>query len=190
MQDFELWVVDFPVFFGLGWLAARVDMREVLGNKAAMPASYFYRPAKPWWMTETDRAAAALGRGGAPPAARRRAASGLARLYRKRGEHDRHPPADRLLQDHADDLTPPQRDAARFELAQNLRAGLVDRAEEILVKLGQGRAGARGAQMPAGNLPARAQLAARHRTGARAESEDFAFSTSWRNTTASWRKAR
>ena len=33
MQDFELWwLLVFPVFFGLGWLAARVDMREVLGQ--------------------------------------------------------------------------------------------------------------------------------------------------------------
>ena len=42
MQDFELWwLLVFPVFFGLGWLAARVDMREVLGQARRVPASYF-----------------------------------------------------------------------------------------------------------------------------------------------------
>lgn len=42
MQDFELWwLLVFPVFFGLGWFAARVDMRAVLGQAKAIPAAYF-----------------------------------------------------------------------------------------------------------------------------------------------------
>lgn len=140
MQDFELWwLLVFPVFFGLGWLAARVDMREVLGQAKHVPASYF-TGLQALVDDETDRAAAALAEvvRHQPRAAELQVA--LARLYRKRGEHDLAiRQLTRLLQDHADDLTPSQRDAARFELAQNfLRAGLVDRAEEILVKLGQG----------------------------------------------------
>ena len=63
----------------------------------------------------------------------------LAQLHKKRGEHDL---AIRLLTpilQQVDDLQPSQRDALRFELAQNfLRAGLVDRAEELLLHLTQG----------------------------------------------------
>lgn len=60
MQDFELWwLLIFPVFFGLGWLAARVDMREVLGQAKHVPASYF-TGLQALVDDETDRAAAAL----------------------------------------------------------------------------------------------------------------------------------
>ena len=58
---------------------------------------------------ETDRAAAALAEVVVPPARAAELQKALARLYRKRGEHDL---AIRqltcLLQDHADDLTPQQ----------------------------------------------------------------------------------
>jgi lipopolysaccharide biosynthesis regulator YciM len=140
VQDFELWwLLVFPVFFGLGWLAARVDMREVLGQARRVPASYF-TGLQALVDDKTEQAASALAEvvRHQPRAAELHVA--LARLYRKRGEHDL---AIRLLtqllQHYADDLTPLQRDATRFELAQNfLRAGLIDRAEEILVKLDHG----------------------------------------------------
>ena len=139
MQDFELWwLLIFPVFFGLGWLAARVDMREVLGQGSMCRSLLLYRPAKPWWMTKPT-APPRAGRGGAPPAARRRAASGAgAAVSQTRRARPGHPPADRLLQDHADDLTPRNATLPALSWRRTLRAGLVDRAEEILVKLGQG----------------------------------------------------
>ena len=43
MNDlFEYWqLLLIPVFFGLGWAAARVDMRQVVHESRALPRSYF-----------------------------------------------------------------------------------------------------------------------------------------------------
>jgi len=41
-MDFELWwLLGFPLFFGLGWLAARVDIKQLLTESRALPTSYF-----------------------------------------------------------------------------------------------------------------------------------------------------
>src|SRR5512133_3625471 len=39
---FDYWqLLLIPVFFGLGWAAARVDMRQVVHESRALPRSYF-----------------------------------------------------------------------------------------------------------------------------------------------------
>src|SRR5690349_24245334 len=35
------WLLALPLFFGLGWLAARIDIRQLLSEPRALPASYF-----------------------------------------------------------------------------------------------------------------------------------------------------
>ena len=35
------WLLALPVFFGLGWIAARVDIRHLLSESRALPGSYF-----------------------------------------------------------------------------------------------------------------------------------------------------
>ena len=35
------WLLALPLFFGLGWLAARIDIRQLLSESRALPASYF-----------------------------------------------------------------------------------------------------------------------------------------------------
>ena len=41
-MDFEYWwLLGLPLFFGLGWLAARVDIKQLLSESSAMPRSYF-----------------------------------------------------------------------------------------------------------------------------------------------------
>ena len=42
MVDFELWwLLIFPLFFALGWLAARIDMRAVIAGARKLPTNYF-----------------------------------------------------------------------------------------------------------------------------------------------------
>ena len=41
-MDFEPWMLlVFPLFFGMGWLAARIDIKELVTESSALPRSYF-----------------------------------------------------------------------------------------------------------------------------------------------------
>src|SRR5436309_5758566 len=41
-MDFELWwLFGFALFFGLGWLAARIDIKQLLWESRQLPRSYF-----------------------------------------------------------------------------------------------------------------------------------------------------
>ena len=41
-MEFQLWMLlIFPLFFGMGWLAARMDIKELLSESSALPQSYF-----------------------------------------------------------------------------------------------------------------------------------------------------
>src|SRR5499427_7443702 len=41
-MDFEFWwLIGFPIFFGLGWLAARIDIKQLLVESRTVPRSYF-----------------------------------------------------------------------------------------------------------------------------------------------------
>lgn len=127
------WLVLFPVFFSLGWLAARVDMRTVLAQAKTLPSRFFHA-LEALVEDKTDVAAQILAEVVQQHAALELHLT-LGKLYRKRGENDR---AIRLHQAVLDssDLVHEYRDVVYFELAQDFRrAGLVDRAEEILLKL-------------------------------------------------------
>ena len=42
MMEIDLWwLLALPVFFGLGWAAARVDIRHLVSQSKALPSSYF-----------------------------------------------------------------------------------------------------------------------------------------------------
>ena len=41
-MEFEYWwLLAFPLFFGLGWLAARIDIKQIVSESRALPGSYF-----------------------------------------------------------------------------------------------------------------------------------------------------
>ena len=41
-MEFELWwLLGIPVFFALGWIAARVDIRQLLSESRTLPRDYF-----------------------------------------------------------------------------------------------------------------------------------------------------
>ena len=41
-MEFESWwLLALPLFFILGWLAARIDIKQLLSESRALPGSYF-----------------------------------------------------------------------------------------------------------------------------------------------------
>jgi lipopolysaccharide biosynthesis regulator YciM len=41
-MEFEIWMLlGIPVFFGLGWLAARVDINQLVSESRSLPRGYF-----------------------------------------------------------------------------------------------------------------------------------------------------
>lgn len=134
------WLLLLPVFFSLGWLAARVDMRTVLKQARQVPIGFF-RGLDALVDDHTDVAARALAEVAREQQSALELQLTLGKLYRKRGENDR---AIRLHQRLLDssELPAEQRDTVSFELSQDYRkAGLVDRAEEILLRLLDGHMG-------------------------------------------------
>ena len=134
-MEFEIWwLLALPVFFGLGWVAARIDLRALLKESRALPRSYFdglnfLLDEKPDQAVEAFIEAARVD----PETIELHFA--LGNLFRRRGETDRAIRVHQNLIDR-DGLTPAQRLHALAELGQDyLKAGLLDRAEEIFIKL-------------------------------------------------------
>ena len=128
------WLLALPVFFGLGWVAARIDIKHLLQESRALPKSYFeglnfLLNEKPDQAIESFIEAAKVD----PETIELHFA--LGNLFRRRGETDR---AIRVHQNliGRDGLTDSQRLHALAELGTDyLKAGLLDRAEEIFLKL-------------------------------------------------------
>ena len=41
-MEFEYWwLLGFPLFFALGWIAARIDIKQIVSESRALPRSYF-----------------------------------------------------------------------------------------------------------------------------------------------------
>ena len=136
-MEFEFWwLLALPLFFGLGWLAARVDIRHVMTESRSVPASYF-RGLNYLLNEQPDRAIEAFIEVVRVDSDTVDLHFALGGLFRKRGEVER---AIRMHQNlvEREDLTADQQLRARFELGQDyLKAGLLDRAEAIFSVLQQ-----------------------------------------------------
>ncbi len=137
-MEFELWwLLALPLFFGLGWLAARVDIRHVMSESRSVPASYF-RGLNFLLNEQPDRAIEAFIEVVKVDSDTVDLHFALGGLFRKRGEVER---AIRMHQNlvEREDLSREQQLKARFELGQDyLKAGLLDRAEAIFERLQAG----------------------------------------------------
>ena len=123
------WLLAFPLFFGLGWLAARIDIKQIVSESRALPGSYF-KGLNFLLNGEPDKAIEAFIEVVKVDPQTIELHFALGSLFRRRGEVER---AIRMHQNLAErpDLEPVQRRQAVFELAQDyLKAGLLDRAEE------------------------------------------------------------
>ncbi len=135
MIEFEYWqLLFFPLFFALGWAAARIDIRHVVKESRALPRSYF-RGLNFLLNEQPDRAIEAFVDAVKVDPHTIELHFALGSLFRRRGETDR---AIRMHQNllERDDLPQDLKLQAMAELGQDyLKAGLLDRAEEVFDKL-------------------------------------------------------
>ncbi|MBI5861070.1 MAG: lipopolysaccharide assembly protein LapB [Rhodocyclales bacterium] len=134
-MEIELWwLLVLPVFFGLGWIAARIDIRQLVHESRALPRSYF-KGLNFLLNEQPDQAIEAFIEAARVDPETIEMHFALGNLFRRRGEADR---AIRVHQNliERDGLSPAQRLHALSELGQDyLKAGLLDRAEDIFLKL-------------------------------------------------------
>jgi len=137
-MEFEYWwLIGFPLFFGLGWLAARIDIKHLLTESRALPRSYF-KGLNFLLNEEPDKAIEAFIEVVKVDPETVELHYALGSLFRRRGEYDRAIRMHQNLIDRAD-LSAEQRLAALFELGQDyLKAGILDRAEEVFNRLREG----------------------------------------------------
>lgn len=135
MIEFEYWwLLVLPLFFTLGWLAARVDMNQLLNESSALPAAYF-KGLNFLIKEQHDKAIEAFIEAVKSNTESLELHFALGSLFRRRGEVDR---AIHLHQNLLDrpQLSELQKTAIMAELAQDfLKAGLFDRAESLFRKL-------------------------------------------------------
>jgi lipopolysaccharide assembly protein B len=128
------WLLAFPLFFGLGWMAARIDIKHLVTESRALPLSYF-KGLNFLLNEQPDKAIEAFIEVVKVDPQTIELHFALGSLFRRRGEVER---AIRMHQNLAErpDLEAEQRTQAVFELAQDyLKAGLLDRAEEYFTQL-------------------------------------------------------
>jgi lipopolysaccharide biosynthesis regulator YciM len=137
-MDFEVWwLIAFPVFFGLGWLAARIDIKHLLTESRSVPRTYF-KGLNFLLNEQPDKAIEAFIEVVKVDPETVDLHFALGSLFRRRGETERAIRMHRNLLDRSD-LAAEQRRQAQFELGQDyLKAGLLDRAEETFGKLREG----------------------------------------------------
>ena len=134
-MEFEPWMLlVFPLFFGMGWLAARIDIKELLSESSALPQSYF-QGLNFLLNEQQDKAIEAFIEVVKVDPQTIELHFALGSLFRRRGEVDRALRMHHNLVDRAD-LDNDKRQQAIFELAQDyLKAGILDRAESLFSEL-------------------------------------------------------
>jgi len=137
-MEFENWWLLglglLPLFFAFGWMAARIDIREVMHESRALPRSYF-KGLNFLLNEQPDKAIEAFIEVVKVDPETVELHFALGSLFRRRGEYDR---AIRMHQNllERDDLAAEQKVIALAELGQDyLKAGILDRAEEVFKKL-------------------------------------------------------
>jgi len=128
------WLLVLPLFFALGWFAARIDIKQLLLESRALPMGYF-KGLNFLLNEQPDKAIEAFIEVVKVDPQTIELHFALGGLFRRRGEVER---AIRMHQNLVErpDLASGQKLAALFELAQDyFKAGLLDRAEELFLKL-------------------------------------------------------
>jgi len=134
-MEFEYWwLLGFPLFFGLGWIAARIDIRQIVSESRALPSSYF-KGLNFLLNEQPDKAIEAFIEVVKVDPETIELHFALGSLFRRRGEYDR---AIRMHQNLLErpGLGDEQKLTALLELGQDyLKAGILDRAEDVFRKL-------------------------------------------------------
>ena len=138
-MEFDLgWLLALPLFFALGWLASRYDVRAGArgrpGRPGALPDAYF-RGLNFLLNEQPDKAIDAFIDVVRIDPETVELHFALGNLFRRRGETDRAIRVHQHLVERGD-LDARQREHALFELGQDyLKAGLLDRAEDAFNRL-------------------------------------------------------
>jgi lipopolysaccharide assembly protein B len=129
--EFEFWwLLVLPLFFTLGWITARVDIKQLLAEATAVPAAYF-KGLNFLISNQHSKAVDAFVEAVQENTDSLELHFALGSLFRRTGE------TDRAINMHLNllekkELTDNQKTAVKAELAQDyLKAGLYDRAEEL-----------------------------------------------------------
>lgn len=138
----EIWIlllpiILLPVFFAMGWFAARVDMKTVLKQAKTVPGG-FYKSLDALVDRNSGKAARELAEVIDQQPQSYDLNLTLGKLYRQRGENDKAINMHQALLD-SPDTVGDKRERVLFELGLNYQsAGLVDRAEQIFTGLQNG----------------------------------------------------
>ena len=134
-MEFEYWwLLGFPLFFGLGWIAARIDIQHLVRDSRALPSSYF-KGLNFLLNEQPDKAIEAFIEVVKVDPETIELHFALGSLFRRRGEYDRAIRMHQNLLERAD-LGAEQKLVALEELGQDyLKAGILDRAEEVFGRL-------------------------------------------------------
>lgn len=129
-MEFETWwLLGIPIFFGLGWIAARVDIRQLVSESRSLPRGYF-KGLNFLLNEQPDKAIDAFIEIVKLDPETAELHFALGNLFRRRGETER---AIRVHQNllARPDLPLEHQVHAQYELGMDyLKAGLLDRAEE------------------------------------------------------------
>lgn len=132
--DFTWVLLGFPVAFALGWLASRLDLRQMRIENRQAPKAYF-KGLNFLLNEQQDQAIDAFIEAVQNDPDTSELHFALGNLFRRRGEYDRAVRVHEHLMSRAD-LTQSERERAQHALALDfLKAGLIDRAEAALRKL-------------------------------------------------------
>ena len=134
-MEFETWwLLGIPVFFGLGWIAARVDIKQLVSESRSLPTGYF-KGLNFLLNEQPDKAIDAFIEIVKLDPETVELHFALGNLFRRRGE------TERAIRVHKNLLARPDLPLehqvhAQYELGQDyLKAGLLDRAEETFNQL-------------------------------------------------------
>lgn len=132
--DFTWLLLGLPAAFSLGWLASRLDLRQLRIENRQAPKAYF-RGLNFLLNEQQDQAIDAFIEAVQNDPDTSELHFALGNLFRRRGEYDRAVRVHEHLMSRGD-LTQAERDRAQHALALDfLKAGLLDRAELALRKL-------------------------------------------------------
>lgn len=132
--DFTWVLLGFPIAFTLGWLASRLDLRQLRIENRQAPKAYF-RGLNFLLNEQQDQAIDAFIEAVQNDPDTSELHFALGNLFRRRGEYERAVRVHEHLMSRGD-LTQTERDRAQHALALDfLKAGLLDRAETALRKL-------------------------------------------------------
>lgn len=134
MEANAWWLLAIPLFFGLGWLASRLDSAQLLTETRALPTSYF-NGLNFLLADQPEKAIVAFEEVARLDPETAELYFALGQLFRRRGEAERAIRIHKNLLKRAD-LPAAQREQALFELAQDfVAAGIFDHAEEAFAQL-------------------------------------------------------